>query len=175
MKLLRKSIGFILTAIVCLSFNSTAYSTQVKIFFSPNGGCLDAIIYEIDNAKKSIDVAMYAFTSRPIAQAIVRAYKRNVKVRIVLDKKFATESIYSKHIFLMKKGVPVKLVSPPPKRGKIGLMHNKFAIIDGKVVLTGSFNWTAAAEYLNYENLLVFYSKEVAEIFEREFNKLWKR
>jgi len=52
-------------------------------------------------------------------------------------------------------------------------MHHKFAVIDGKVLLTGSFNWTASAEHLNYENLLVFHSKEIADIFEKEFNRIW--
>ncbi len=174
MKLYVKSIGFILTAIVCLLYSNPAFTTEVKVFFSPNGGCLDAVIYEIDNAKRNIDVAMYAFTSRPIAQALIRAHRRGVKLRIILDRKFALESKFSKHKFLMKRGINVKLVSPPPQKGKTGLMHHKFAVIDGKVVLTGSFNWTASAEYLNYENLLIFYSQEMAHIFEKEFNRLWQ-
>jgi len=78
MRLSAKSTGFILTAIVCLFYSTASFSTEVKVFFSPEGGCLDAVVYEIDNAKKFIDVAMYAFTSRPIAQALVRAHKRGV-------------------------------------------------------------------------------------------------
>jgi len=175
MRLSAKSTGFILTAIVCLFYSIPALSTDVKVFFSPNGGCLDAVVYEIDNAKKFIDVAMYAFTSRPIAQALVRAHKRGVKIRIILDKKFARGSKYSKHRYLKKKGIKnIKLISPPSRKGRTGLMHHKFAVIDGKVLLTGSFNWTASAEKLNYENLLVFHSKEVANIYEKEFNKIWR-
>lgn len=167
-------IGFTLTAIVCLSF-SNLYAAEVKVFFSPNGGCQDAVIYEIQRARKSIDVAMYAFTSRPIARAILDAYRRGVKVRVVMDKRFATSSRFSKYSFLKKRGIPVKLVSPPPgKGGRVGLMHHKFAVIDGKVLLTGSFNWTASAEKLNYENLLVFYSERIAKIYEREFERLWR-
>ncbi|BAT71926.1 phospholipase D/Transphosphatidylase [Thermosulfidibacter takaii ABI70S6] len=174
MRLLRSVTGFILTATVCLSF-SLAWTQEVRVFFSPNGGCTDAVIYEIDKAKQTIDVAMYAFTSRPIAQALVRAFKRGVRVRVVMDKKFAQGSRYAKYEYLKRKGIPVKLVSPPPgPRGRVGLMHHKFAVIDGKVLLTGSFNWTASAEKLNYENLLVFYSQRIAALYEKEFKKFWR-
>ena len=170
MRLLRSVIVFILTAIVCLSFS---YATDIKVFFSPNGGCLDAVIYEIDNAKKSIDAAVYAFTSRPIAQALIRAKERGVKVRVVVDEKTALKGKFSKYKFLLKKGIRVKLVSGRERVGIKGLMHNKFAIIDGKTVITGSFNWTASADYLNYENLLIIKSPELARIYECEFEKLY--
>ncbi len=174
MRLSRGAIVSTLTAIVCLYF-SLAFG-DVRVFFSPNGGCTDAVIYEINRARKSIDVAMYAFTSRPIARALVDAHRRGVRVRVIMDKKFAEKSRFSKHIYLMKRGIPVKLVSPPPGvRGRVGLMHHKFAVIDGRVLLTGSFNWTASAEKLNYENLLVFHSEEMAAIYEREFNRIWNR
>ncbi len=175
MRRLKRGIGFTLTGIVCL-FCSLAFAGDVRVFFSPNGGCTDAVIYEIGRAKKYIDVAMYAFTSRPIAQALVKAKKRGVRIRVILDKKFNSHTRFSKFKYLMKKGIDVKLVSPPPGvRGRVGLMHHKFAVIDGKVLLTGSFNWTASAEKLNYENLLVFYSEKLASIYEKEFKRIWRR
>ncbi len=175
MRLLGWVIAFTLTATVCL-YSSAVFGGDIRVFFSPKGGCTDAILYEIDKAEKGIDAAVYAFTSRPIAQALVRAKRRGVKIRIIIDKKFCTESRFCKYKYLVKRRIPVKLVSPPPgPRGRIGLMHNKFAVIDGKVVITGSFNWTASAEKLNYENLLVIYSKKLAQIYEKEFEKLWTR
>ena len=172
----RWEVRRIYTAVFLLFLFGAALAGDVVVFFSPKGGCTDAVIYQLDRAKKSIDVAMYAFTSRPIAKALVRAYRRGVKVRVILDRKFALGSRYSKHNYLMKRGIPVKLVSPPPgMRGRVGLMHHKFAVVDGRVLLTGSFNWTASAEKLNYENLLVFESEKIAAIYEGEFERIWLR
>ena len=75
-------------------FPSLAHA-DTKVYFSPNGGCQEAVLSEISNAKKSIDIAMYSFTSREIAQALVEAQKRQVKIRIVLDKAQRNET-YSK-------------------------------------------------------------------------------
>ncbi len=169
-----KTTGFILTAIVCLFFN-VVFAGEPEVFFSPKGGCTDAVVRELKSAKRYIHVAMYAFTSRPIAQALIKAAKRGVKVKVVIDRRFCLSSKYCKANYLKKRGIKVKLVSPPPgPRGRRGLMHHKFAVIDGTTLITGSFNWTASAERLNYENMLVFHSKRMAGIYEREFERLWK-
>jgi phosphatidylserine/phosphatidylglycerophosphate/cardiolipin synthase-like enzyme len=57
---------------------------------------------------------------------------------------------------------------------KQSLMHNKFAIFDGRVVATGSYNWTQSAERANYENLVLLDDPEVVARFEREFQRLWR-
>ena len=152
---------------------------EVRVFFSPRGGCEEAILAQLDGARKYIHVAMYAFTSRYLAQALVRAKERGVEVKVVLDRSFQEESKYSKGEYLKRKGVPVKLVAPVEMRGiKMikGLMHHKFAVIDGEVVVTGSYNWTARAERVNYENLLIFVdSPGLARAYEEEFERLWRR
>ena len=149
----------------------------MRVFFSPRGGCEEAILAQLDGAKDYIHVAMYAFTSRYLAQALVRARERGVEVKVVLDRSFQEESEYSKGDFLKRKGIPVRLVTPVETRGLRvikGLMHHKFAVIDGRVVITGSYNWTARAERVNYENLLIFVNAPgVAGAYEREFERLW--
>jgi len=140
---------------------------DTKVYFSPNGGCQEAVISETSHAQKSIDIAMYSFTSREIAQELVKAKDRGVKVRIVLDKGQKTEE-YSKSRYLTSKGIDVKFHFDP------GLMHNKFAEIDGRVLLTSSFNWTASADQRNEENLLVLSDNEVIKKYSERFEYLWK-
>lgn len=146
----------------------------VSVYFSPNGGASDAIIRQIDDAKSYIDVAMYAFTSRPIGQALIDAYKRGVKVRLVMDVR-ESKTRFSRAIFFYKAGIPIKTLPVTETRFVRGLMHNKFAVIDGKEVITGSYNWTASAEKLNYENLLIIRNKKLADEYERYFNWMFSQ
>ena len=158
---------FLIALTLILNFSlSSVVNADTKVYFSPNGGCQEAVVNEINNAKKSIDIAMYSFTSRPIVQALVDAKNRQVKIRIVLDKAQKNER-YSKSRYLSSKGFDVKYHLGP------GLMHNKFAVIDGGEVLTGSFNWTASAEKRNEENLLVITDKELSEKYSERFSHLW--
>ncbi len=171
-----RKVGWLI--LLCFLFPSQLRGGEVRVFFSPRGGCEEAILAQLDGARRYIHVAMYAFTSRYLAQALVRARERGVEVKVVLDGSFQEESEYSKGDYLKRKGIPVKLVTPVVMRGmKVikGLMHHKFAVIDHRVVITGSYNWTARAERVNYENLLIFVdSPGLAEAYEREFERLWK-
>ncbi len=153
-------------------------SATIQAFFSPGGGVRDAIIKELSNAKEQIDVAMYIFTDRELLHALLDASKRGVRVRVVLDAEKAMEIKYSKHHFLEGKRMEVRLdKSHLSRKGKYqGIMHNKFSIIDGKVLITGSYNWTHSAEDLNDENILIIKEAEdVTKQYKKEFTKLWKR
>ena len=153
---------------VCLLFGISNIYADTQVYFSPNGGCQDTIISEIGKASKTIDIAMYYLTSREIAQELVKAKDRNVKVRVVLDQSQETQA-YSKSRYLIKRGFEVKYYAGS------GLMHNKFAIIDSKVLITGSFNWTPTADQKNEENLLIMTDKELIKKYEDSFKYLWER
>ncbi|HHW13516.1 MAG TPA: phospholipase D family protein, partial [Firmicutes bacterium] len=126
----------LLTLTVLLAVSSVA-SASLSVHFSP--GVRQHILPLIDQAVRSIDVAMYSFTDSDLAWALIRAHERGVRVRIYLDAEQAAGK-YSKSRFFEGRGLPVKLY-----RGE-GIMHHKFAVIDGKTVVTGSYNWTASAE-----------------------------
>ena len=145
-------------------------SADVSVYFSPDGGATDAIVKEINHAHSTIDIAMYDLTSKPIAQAIMNAEARGVKIRMVMDRKEA-DTRYSYASFFARNGIPVKLL--PVYRD--GLMHNKFAVIDNDEVITGSFNWTYSAEHRNYENLLIIRSPQLAQVYEKYFEKMYER
>jgi len=138
----------------------------IKVYFSPNGGCRQAVISEIRKATQTIDIAMYYLSSRDIARALVKARENNVRVRIVLDQGQEIESA-SKSGYLVKQGFEVRY------HLGFGLMHNKFAIFDGKSLITGSFNWTLTAEERNEENLLIITDEGTIERYKERFNYLW--
>ncbi len=162
--------GLIVILVVVASFLFAGEDGAViKVFFSPEDDCVRQIRAEINRAQDSIDIAMYYFTSRPLAQALDKALQRGVKVRVCLDEKQRTEK-YSKAKFLKSRGITVKF-----KNGNgVGIMHNKFSIIDNQVVITGSYNWTASADIRNDENLLIIKSKPLAKKYAAYFSRLWE-
>lgn len=132
-----------------------APASGIEVYFSPNGGCTDAVIKALDGAKQTVVIQAYSFTSAPIAKALVDAHKRGVKVQVILDKSQRTEK-YSSADFVVHAGIPTYIDA------KHAIAHNKVMVIDGETVITGSFNFTKAAEEHNAENLLIIHSKELA-------------
>jgi len=138
--------------------------SDVELYFSPNGGCTEAVVRTLGAARQTVLVQAYSFTSAPIAQAVVDAYRRGVKVQVILDKSNETEK-YSAADFLAHGGVPVLIDD------KHEIAHNKIMIIDGETVITGSFNFTKAAEEHNAENLLVIHNRELAAKYEKNYQE----
>ncbi len=127
-----------------------------EVYFSPHGGCTEAVLLELNKAKSTILVQAYSLTSAAIAKALLDAHKRGVKVEVILDKSQRTQK-YSSATFLYNQGISVKIDAQHP------IAHNKVMIIDGETVFTGSFNFTKAAEENNAENLLVIRDGKLAE------------
>jgi len=146
-----KYIGFALLAVLCGCepySNPGSAPDGWNVYFSPRGGCTEAVVGALDRATNSILIQAYSFTSAPIAKAVVDAHRRHVRVSVILDKSQRTEK-YSSADFLLHAGVPTFIDA------KHAIAHNKMIVIDGGIVLTGSFNFTKAAEENNAENLLV--------------------
>ncbi len=158
---MKKPIIFIL-----ILFFANFASAETFVYFSPNGGCTGAILDEIRNARTSIDIMMYSFSSRPIANELIRAKERGVRVRVLLEKAQRKQK-YTSSRYLIKKGINVRFDT-----GK-GLMHNKVGIVDGRVLITGSFNWTASAEKRNAENLLIINDEQIIPQYRKKFEELW--
>jgi phosphatidylserine/phosphatidylglycerophosphate/cardiolipin synthase-like enzyme len=126
----------------------TFSSAKVSVHFSPKGGATETVVQEISHAKSQILVQAYSFTSAPIAKALIDASKRGVKIHAVLDKSNETQK-YSAATFLFNAGIETQIDD------QHAIAHNKIMIIDNTTVITGSFNFTKAAEERNAENLLV--------------------
>jgi len=136
----------------------TPQALPIDVFFSPSGGCMDAILKEIHAAKQSVQVQAYWFTSARITKALVEAHKRGVKVEVILDLSRA-EIDNSQADVLAENGVPTFIDD------KHTTAHSKVIIIDGQQLITGSFNFTEQAESENVENLLVIHDKAIAAKF----------
>lgn len=151
----------------------------VQACFSPVGKCSAYIIRELEQAKKEILVAVYAFTSDELANAMVQARKRGVSVQVVIDREFDLGNQKSKGKFLEGQRILLKRLSgikSNTAEKEAGLMHQKFAVIDRRLVFTGSYNWTYSADALNDENLLLFRDAgPLAEEYRKAFFRLWER
>lgn len=149
----------------------TPTSTQplpggVEVGFSP-GNAESLVIQTIDSAQHSVYAAAYSFTSAPIAKALVRASRRGVTVKVVMDKSQRTER-YSSASFLANEGVPVRI------NARYAIMHNKFLVVDGSTVETGSFNYTRSAQARNAENVMVLRgAPSIARTYQSEWDRLW--
>jgi phosphatidylserine/phosphatidylglycerophosphate/cardiolipin synthase-like enzyme len=149
---IRRGMLTFLTAFILICQETYAFSIPsvgtVEVFFSPNGGATETIVREIGKARQEVLVQAYSFTSKPIAKALLDAQRRGVKVVAVLDKSQRTQK-YSGATFLTNAGIPVYIDS------QHAIAHNKVMVLDRSTLITGSFNFTKAAEEKNAENLLV--------------------
>ena len=151
----------------------------VQSCFSPQGKCAAHILREIEQAKKELLVAVYAFTSDDLAGALVQAKRRGVSIQVIVDREFDAANANSKGKFLDAQKIPLRRVSGTKMKAQekdAGLMHQKFAVIDRRIVFTGSYNWTHSAESFNDENLLLFRDAgPLAEEYRKAFLRLWER
>lgn len=151
---LSRTIPFLVVSIAFLFHHpwpvrsETAAVPSIRTFFSPNGGGTEAIASEIRHARSEVLVQAYSFSSVPIARSLLDARKRGVKVTVILDKSQRTAK-YSAADFLRNSGIPTYI------DGKHAIAHNKIMIVDRDCVITGSFNFTKAAEEKNAENILM--------------------
>lgn len=141
--------------------------SSVDVGFSPSKGALDVVLKGIGAAKQQILVAAYSFTSKPIAAALLDAYRRGVKVFVVADRGENSKG-YTALTYLANGGVPVRL------NENYAAMHHKFLVIDGENVELGSFNFTSAATSKNAENaLMLWHVQAVADAYSVEWKRLW--
>lgn len=123
-------------------------TTEIDAVFSPDGGCARRIISEIESAQRAINVQAYIFTSDRIADALIEAAERNIKVRVIFDSKQKKQR-YSKWKRLRQGGVKVLF------DGEHSTANNKIMLIDNRTIITGSYNYSKAAESRNAENIVI--------------------
>ena len=138
--------------------------TAIHVRFSPRGQCTQLVEETIAQAQERVWVQAYGFTSLPIADALIAAHQRGVEVKILVDRS-QLKSRYSQVRHVMKQGIAVAVDKVS------GIAHNKVMIVDDAYVLTGSFNWTNAAEERNAENLLLIRDVKLNGIYTAEWKK----
>ena len=158
------------SAILPLCIASVAHAASVQVVFSDSGQGAATQLQIINAATQSIHVAMFEFTDVRYFTALTNAQARGVDVRLIADK---SESITP------GSKVPALLAALGTNRVQViggwrpgHIMHEKVVIVDGFIVILGSFNWTKAADQGNYEVFMVHHSRALAKLFEAEFMKL---
>jgi cardiolipin hydrolase len=139
-----------------------------EVHFSPGELCARRIVAQFNVARRAVDVCVFTITDDRLSDAIHAAHQRGVKVRIVTDndKAFDEGSDVRR---LAAAGVPVRVDDSPFH------MHHKFAIFDGKALLTGSYNWTRGAAMNNQENMMAIDDPRLVAAFQGEFDRLWEK
>jgi len=150
-------------------FNWKPVATVEEILMFPDKSQknLRKIVKILDNARYSMDVCVFTITNDSIEEALLKAHSRGVEVRIISDD-LQMKVKGCELAKLSRAGIDVKHDSNFSK-----FMHHKFCIVDDYLLLTGSFNWTAAAWQKNNENLIVLSGREVVQEYQEEFDNLW--
>ena len=134
--------------------------------FFPNASNEEKVVSMLRTCKKKLDIAIFSLTLDSIAEAILEAFQRGVKVRMIADDECAKN-----------KGSNVKLIAsvgvPCKTDNAVYHMHHKFAVLDESVVIMGSFNWTGQAVKYNQENIFFYEDKNIAGQYSQEFERLW--
>ena len=130
-----------------------AASGTIQVAFTPGDDAVKLIVQALNGAKKQVLVQAYSFTSRPIAQALINARRRGVDVQLIADREQIEKSDRNRIADIAAGGVPTFIDAEHQSA------HNKVMVIDNDsadaTVITGSYNFTNAAQYKNAENLLI--------------------
>jgi phosphatidylserine/phosphatidylglycerophosphate/cardiolipin synthase-like enzyme len=140
---------------------------ELEVYFSPQEAPISSRLRPlIRSATDRIDIAVFFLTHKHIVADLIDAYRRGVRVRVILDATGAKNG-YTKHELLRAAGIAVKVENWG------GKMHMKSAVIDGKTVVTGSMNWTSSGDTKNDENTIIVHSAALAKQYEAFFETLW--
>lgn len=144
------AVGLVAVAALSGAMRSNEKDKPVlcEAVFSPGGGCESRIVAALAEAKKTIRIQMYIFTSKRIGEAVAQAAQRGVAVELILDKS-QEKMTYGPWRRLRRDGVKVYFDADHDTA------NNKVVIIDKHTVITGSYNFTKAAEEKNAENILI--------------------
>jgi mitochondrial cardiolipin hydrolase len=136
-----------------------------RVYFTPGDACHEAVLGCLDAARSSLDICVFTITDDRIAERIRQAAKRGVCIRIITDDEKASDpgsDVYR----LAAAGLEVR------EDFSADHMHHKFAVVDDRQVITGSFNWTRGSSN-NYENILICGDLQVVSAYRQEFDRLW--
>lgn len=149
-----------------ITFAADTFDCRVRPQFSSQGSIGKSVREAIAQSKERLTIALYGFDNFDLVTDLLNLAKHKVAVRVKIDSARSSGKKIVKMIDQLRAGgVQVQTVAAD------GRNHNKFAVVDGKRVLTGSYNWTLKAES-NWENLLILDCPDLAEAYEREWDRI---
>lgn len=139
---------------------------HTEVLFFPSEDSFDRVIQVLKSAKQSLDICVFTITDDRIAEVLLRHQQAGLQIRVISDDEKAAD-LGSDVIDLARQGIRVRFDDSPDH------MHHKFAILDNRLLLTGSFNWTRSASLRNQENLIITDQPSLLSAFQQEFDRLW--
>ena len=138
-----------------------------QAYFSPGPNCRIAIEQAMETALSELLICVFTISDDRLSDAIMAAHRSGLTVRVISDndKMHDRGSDVER---LSQAGVDVRIDRSPEH------MHHKFMVIDGRTVMTGSYNWTRSAETRNEENIIAVDDPQLATRFSEEFERIWK-
>ncbi|MEL6627187.1 MAG: phospholipase D-like domain-containing protein [Bacteroidota bacterium] len=139
-----------------------------QVYFSPGSDCLRAIREQIQQTRSQLDICVFTISDDRISKEIIAAHKRRVNVRIITD----NDKLYDRGSDVerfAKEGIDVRVDQTRYH------MHHKFALIDQKILLTGSYNWTRSAAENNEENILLTDQPDLVKPYQKAFQDMWRQ
>ncbi|KAM3864744.1 mitochondrial cardiolipin hydrolase [Diretmus argenteus] len=125
------------------------------------------LLRHLMSASSSLDLCVFAFSNMELSRAVIALHNRGVTIRILTDKDYS--AINGSQIGVLRKaGICVRC------DGDAVHMHHKFAVVDGRRLITGSLNWTLTAVQSNKENILIIEEPDLVRPFIQEFQRLWE-
>ncbi len=137
-----------------------------EVHFSPGDNCRLRIQDLLRESRASIDICVFTITDDRITEAVIDAAARGVTTRIIGDNEKAFDPGSDMHR-LAEATIPIRLDTSPNH------MHHKFAVFDGRIVVSGSYNWTRSASEHNQENIMVTNDPKFVQSFMKQFERLW--
>jgi phosphatidylserine/phosphatidylglycerophosphate/cardiolipin synthase-like enzyme len=139
---------------------------RIETYFSPSDGAREHLLEYLNNAKQSVTMLAFSFTDDATGQALIDLHKRGVSVQVVMETR-NVEGTGSQFADLEAAGVPIL------RDANCYTAHNKIIVIDEKIVITGSYNFTNRAENVNDENLVIISDPTLAKLYTAEFDRLY--
>ncbi len=138
-----------------------------RVWFGPEDHMAESLCTLIGGCRERLDVAVFTITDDRVARALLRAHGRGVAIRILTDDDKASDR-GSDVVELARAGIPVRFDQSPHH------FHHKYAVLDGRSVLTGSYNWTRGAAEKNRENFLLTWEPAAVRSYAAAFDRLWE-
>jgi len=132
-----------------------------------NNSSISKLMALVSSCTKSLDMCLFLITLKDMASLAIKLMQDGVRVRLIVD--HSNIGIAGCQVGRLREA-GVRVVA----RKQAGLMHHKFAVVDGRVVVTGSFNWTSQAVVSNNENVVISSNKDLVEPFVGEFERMWE-
>jgi phosphatidylserine/phosphatidylglycerophosphate/cardiolipin synthase-like enzyme len=147
----------------------TISGTRVETFFSPDDGVAAHVLQVLNDAEESIYFMAFSFTTDELGEAIRSKAENGLTVAGVMEEEQVKSNIGTEYDPFKQAGLDVYV------DGNDGQMHHKVMIVDGKIVITGSYNFSNSAETRNDENLVIFHNEQIADFYLGEFQRVYQQ